>query len=164
MKISNDIIRKRIRNLPSVNIYVTESSQMWNKQFSALYMTNQPTSFCRIFRYDSPSHIDRVCTSSGITFPSASRFLKPRVVRNACCIPGIGSGMLLVPVYNVPVDGTWIPHDLPLYQYCKSSTKYSPQHTPISHLWIAWTYSESLCCCAFKVTPIAVSETDRDSG
>jgi len=45
-----------------------------------------------------------------------------------------------------------------------SGTQYSPQHTPISHLWIAWTYSESLCCCAFRVTPIAVSETDRDSG
>ena len=45
-----------------------------------------------------------------------------------------------------------------------SSTQYSPQHTPISHLWIAWTYSESLCCCAFKVTPIAVSGTERGSG
>ena len=46
----------------------------------------------------------------------------------------------------------------------KSSTKYSPQHTPISHLWIAWTYSDSLCCCAFRVTPIAVSRTDRAVG
>jgi hypothetical protein len=45
-----------------------------------------------------------------------------------------------------------------------SSTQYSPHHTPISHLWIAWTYSESLCCCAFKVTPIAVSGTERVSG
>ena len=41
-----------------------------------------------------------------------------------------------------------------------SSTQCSPQHTPISHLWIAWTYSESMCCCAFKVTPIAVSGTE----
>jgi hypothetical protein len=45
-----------------------------------------------------------------------------------------------------------------------SSTQFSPQHNPISHLWIAWTYSESLCCCAFKVTPIAVSGTERGSG
>ena len=45
-----------------------------------------------------------------------------------------------------------------------SSTKFSAQHTPISHLWIAWTYSESLCCCAFIVTPIAVSGTEKDSG
>jgi len=44
-----------------------------------------------------------------------------------------------------------------------SSTQYSTQHTPISHLWIAWTYSDSLCCCAFRVTPIAVSGTARGS-
>ena len=41
-----------------------------------------------------------------------------------------------------------------------SSTQCSRLHAPISHLWIAWTYSESLCCCAFKVTPIAVSGTE----
>jgi len=46
----------------------------------------------------------------------------------------------------------------------KSSTQYLPQHTPISHLWIARTYSESPPCCAFKVTPIAVSGTERGSG
>jgi hypothetical protein len=45
-----------------------------------------------------------------------------------------------------------------------SSTQYLPQHTPISHLWIAWTYSESPFCCAFKVTPIAVSGTESGSG
>ena len=44
-----------------------------------------------------------------------------------------------------------------------SSIQCSPQHTPITHLRIAWTYSESLCCCAFKVTPIAVSGTERGS-
>ena len=163
MKIS-DIIRNRIRNLPSVIIYVSESSQLWNNQFPALYMTNQPTSFCHIFRYDSPSQNDRVCTSSGITFPSASRLLKTRVVRNVRCISGTGSGMLLVPAYNVPVGGTWIPHALPLYQYCQHQhTVFTSTHS-LSHLWTAWTYSESLCCCAFRVTPIAVSGTDRDSG
>jgi hypothetical protein len=44
-----------------------------------------------------------------------------------------------------------------------SNTQCSPQHTAVSHLRIAWTYSESLCCCAFKVTPIAVSGTERGS-
>ena len=129
MKIS-DIIRNRIRNLPSVNIYVSESSQLWNNQFPALYMTNQPTSFCHIFRYDSPSQNDRVCTSSGITFPSASRLLKTRVVRNVRCISGTGSGMLLVPVYNVPVDGSGFRMPCHYINIANSSTQFSPQHTP----------------------------------
>ena len=106
MKISNDIIRNRIRNLPSVNIYVSEFSQLLKNQFSVLYMTKQPSSLCHTFRYGSHSHSDRVCTKSGKTFQTASRLLKPRVVRNARCISGTDSGMLLIPVYNVPVDAT----------------------------------------------------------
>ena len=104
MKSSNDIIRNRIRNLPFANIYVLDSSQLWKNHFSVLYMTNQPSSLCRTFRYGSHSHSDRVCTMTGKTFQTASRLLKPRVVRNVRCISGTDSGMLLVPVYNVPVD------------------------------------------------------------
>jgi len=92
---------------------------VWNNQFSSLYMTNQPSTFCHKFSHSSPSHSDHVCTRSETTVQTASS---------------------------------------------QQQHKIFPSTHTLSHLRIAWTYSESLCCCAFRVTPIAVSETDRDSG
>jgi len=181
---------------------------MWNNQFSALYMTNQPSPICHTFWYSSHSHSDRVCTRSGTAVQTASTFLKPQVIQRRSVYFRNCSGVLLVPVYNTRVHGTcktavqlgvvnWLLDGFgELVSLCdslhcwdeanrrvpaawtaagfripcqyiniaNSSTQCSPQHTPISHLWIAWTYSKSLCCCAFRVTPIAVSGTERGSG
>jgi len=63
MEISSDLIGTRSRNLPALNVFGSEFSQLWNNQFSALYMTNQPSPFCHTFWYDCHPRSDRVCTS-----------------------------------------------------------------------------------------------------